>query len=131
MRVDVEAVERPPSAVRLIDARGPERYEGRVEPIDRVAGHIPGARNHYYRWNISEEHGTLLPPDVLRERFARVLGGTPPAEAVMYCGSGVSACHNLLAMEHAGLIGTRLYVGSWSEWSSDPRRPVERGSGGG
>ena len=129
MRVDVAEVERLAGSSRLIDARGPERYEGRVEPIDRVAGHIPGARNHYYRRNISEESGTLLAPEVLRAQFAAVLGGHAPAETVMYCGSGVSACHNLLAMEHAGLGGARLYAGSWSEWSSDPRRPVEHGTG--
>jgi thiosulfate/3-mercaptopyruvate sulfurtransferase len=128
MRVDVAEVERLAGS-RLIDARGPERYEGRVEPIDRVAGHIPGAKNHYYRRNISEESGTLLPPEVLRAQFTTVLGGHAPEETVMYCGSGVSACHNLLAMEHAGLGGAKLYAGSWSEWSSDPRRPVEQGGG--
>lgn len=110
----------------LVDARGPDRYEGAAEPIDRVAGHIPGAVNHFYRWNLGED-GTMLPPEALRERFERLLGGRAPSEAVMYCGSGVSACHNLLAMEHAGLGGTRLYPGSWSEWSSDPARPVEKG----
>jgi thiosulfate/3-mercaptopyruvate sulfurtransferase len=113
-------------ATLLIDARGPERFEGREEPIDRVAGHIPGAINHFYKWNLSPE-GTMLPPDQLRARFASLLGEHAPEQAVMYCGSGVSACHNLLAMEHAGLGGTPLYVGSWSEWSSDPARPIETG----
>jgi thiosulfate/3-mercaptopyruvate sulfurtransferase len=111
---------------RLIDARGPERFEGASEPLDRVAGHIPGAVNHFYKWNLAED-GTMLPPAALRDRFERVLAGRPPDHAIMYCGSGVSACHNLLAMEHAGMPGTRLYPGSWSEWSSDPARPVEKG----
>jgi thiosulfate/3-mercaptopyruvate sulfurtransferase len=110
----------------LVDARGPDRFEGQSEPIDRVAGHIPGATNHFYRWNLAGD-GTLLPRDALREKFTTLLGGHTPEEAVVYCGSGVSACHNLLAMEHAGLHGTRLYVGSWSEWSRDPSRPVETG----
>lgn len=110
----------------LIDARGPERYDGQVEPIDRVAGHIPGAVNHYYRWNLSPD-GTMLPPEELRARFARLLGDRRPQQAIVYCGSGVSACNNLLAMEQAGLPGARLYPGSWSEWSADPARPVETG----
>jgi thiosulfate/3-mercaptopyruvate sulfurtransferase len=110
----------------LIDARGPERFEGREEPLDRVAGHIPGAANHFYKWNLSPQ-GTMLPPEDLRQKFDALLGPRPPDQAVMYCGSGVSACHNLLAMEHAGLSGTPLYVGSWSEWSSDPTRPIETG----
>lgn len=114
------------SKTLLVDARGPERFEGREEPLDRVAGHIPGAANHFYKWNLSPE-GTMLPPEELHQQFAALLGGREPGHAVMYCGSGVSACHNLLAMEHAGLPGTRLYAGSWSEWSSDPARPVETG----
>jgi thiosulfate/3-mercaptopyruvate sulfurtransferase len=110
----------------LVDARGPDRFAGQVEPLDRVAGHIPGAANHFYRWNLGPD-GTMLPPEQLREAFTALLAGRAPEEAVVYCGSGVSACHNLLAMEHAGLPGTRLYVGSWSEWSKDPSRPVETG----
>jgi thiosulfate/3-mercaptopyruvate sulfurtransferase len=110
----------------LLDARAPERFEGRVEPLDRLPGHIPGAANHPYRANLTAEN-TLLPPDALREQFMRDLDGRAPRDTVMYCGSGVSACHNLLAMEHAGLPGARLYVGSWSEWSADPDRPVETG----
>jgi len=110
----------------LIDARAPERFEGRSETIDRVAGHIPGALNHFFKQNLASD-GTMLPPETLRANFERLLGATAPADAVMYCGSGVTACHNLLAMEHAGLPGTKLYVGSWSEWSSDPSRPVETG----
>ena len=110
----------------LVDARAPERFEGRVEPIDRAAGHIPGAVDHHFRTNAAED-GTLLPAAVLRERFARLLGGRDPERVVMYCGSGVTACHNLLAMERAGLPGARLFPGSWSEWSLDPSRPVETG----
>jgi thiosulfate/3-mercaptopyruvate sulfurtransferase len=110
----------------LLDARAPERFEGRVEPLDRLPGHIPGAANHSYRTNLAADN-TMLPPDALRARFEQDLRGYSPAQTVMYCGSGVSACHNLLAMEVAGLPGARLYVGSWSEWSADPKRPVETG----
>ena len=128
MRVDVNDVREAlgnPSGL-LIDARAPERFEGKTEPLDRVAGHIPGAVNHFYKSNVTAE-GTMLPPDELRQRFTDLLGTHAPNEAVMYCGSGVSACHNLLAMEHAGLPGTRLYPGSWSEWSSNADRPVATG----
>jgi thiosulfate/3-mercaptopyruvate sulfurtransferase len=113
-------------ATLLVDARAPERFEGQTEPIDRVPGHIPGAVNHHYRSNAGDDF-TLLPPHQLREQFRRVLGSHEPSQAVMYCGSGVTACHNLLAMTHAGLPGARLYAGSWSEWSADPARPVEKG----
>jgi thiosulfate/3-mercaptopyruvate sulfurtransferase len=131
MRVDVdearEAVNQP--NVLLVDARAPERFEGKTEPLDRVAGHIPGAVNHFYKLNVTDR-GEMLPADALRAQFAAVMGERSPAQVVMYCGSGVSACHNLLAMEHAGLTGSKLYPGSWSEWTSDPARPVERGAGG-
>lgn len=113
---------------RLVDARSPERFEGRSEPLDRVAGHIPGAVNHFYKLNV-DETGAMLPPDALRRLYEPLLGGRDPEAIVMYCGSGVTACHNLLAMEHAGLHGARLYAGSWSEWSSDPDRGVEKGTG--
>ena len=109
----------------LLDARAPERYRGDVEPIDRVAGHIPGARNHFYKDNLSAD-GVFKSPDDLRAQFARSLVGASSSDLVCYCGSGVTACHNLLALEHAGLAGARLYPGSWSEWSSDASRPVER-----
>ena len=122
---DVDARSRDGAAL-LVDARGPERFEGRTEPLDRAAGHIPGAVNHFYRQNLGDD-GTMLPPARLREAYERLLAGRAPGQAIMYCGSGVSACHNLLAMEHAGLPGTRLYPGSWSEWSSDPARPIETG----
>jgi thiosulfate/3-mercaptopyruvate sulfurtransferase len=110
----------------LVDARAPERYEGRSETIDRVAGHIPGAVNRFYKDNLTEE-GLIQSPDALRAGFQQLLGTRRPDETVMYCGSGVTACQNLLALEHAGLGGSRLYVGSWSEWSADPGRPVGRG----
>ena len=110
----------------LVDARAPERYEGQTEPIDRVPGHIPGAVNRHYRSNAGDDF-TLLPPQELRDQFLKVLGSHEPSQAVMYCGSGVTACQNLLAMAHAGLPGSRLYAGSWSEWSADPARPVEKG----
>jgi thiosulfate/3-mercaptopyruvate sulfurtransferase len=121
----VESVARSRAAL-LVDARAPERFEGRTEPIDRVAGHIPGAVNHHYQSNVAAD-GTMLPAEQLRDRFTSLLEGRSPDEVVVYCGSGVTACHNLLAMEHAGLSGGRLFPGSWSEWSADPRRPVETG----
>lgn len=128
MRVGLEEVAQHIGERRtlLVDARGPERFEGQSETIDRVAGHIPGAVNHFYKWNLADD-GTMLPPEQLREAFAALLGERTPDQVVMYCGSGVSACHNLLAMEHAGLPGTKLYPGSWSEWSAAPGRPVETG----
>jgi thiosulfate/3-mercaptopyruvate sulfurtransferase len=111
----------------LVDARGAERFEGRSETIDKVAGHIPGAQNHFYRSNVGPD-GTFLAPRELRATFDALLDGRSTTDVVMYCGSGVSACHNLLAMEHAGLpADTPLYVGSWSEWSADPARPIETG----
>jgi thiosulfate/3-mercaptopyruvate sulfurtransferase len=110
----------------LIDARAPDRFSGENETIDTKAGHIPGAANHFYRTNLTED-GTMAPPETLRQRYERLLGGRKTDRTVIYCGSGVTACHNLLAMEHAGIPGAKLYVGSWSEWSSDPARPVETG----
>ena len=131
MRVAIEDVERRIRDGRtlLVDARGPERFEGKSETIDKVAGHIPGAHNHFYKWNLAED-GTMRSREDLRARYDALLGGRAPDDVVMYCGSGVSACHNLLAMEHAGLTGTPLYPGSWSEWSADATRPVEKGPAG-
>ena len=130
MVVDAGAVQRviDSRGSRLVDARAPERYRGNTEPIDRVGGHIPGAANHFYQWNL-DEHGTFRTPAELRERMRMAIGDTPPDRVISYCGSGVTACHNLLALEHAGLTGAKLYPGSWSEWSADPRRPIERGHG--
>ena len=110
---------------RLLDARAPERFRGDVEPIDRTPGHIPGAVNVPFLDNL-EPSGRFRPAADLASRFRAALGDTAPDHAVCYCGSGVTACQNVLALEHAGLHGARLYVGSWSEWSSDPSRPVER-----
>jgi thiosulfate/3-mercaptopyruvate sulfurtransferase len=106
----------------LVDARAPERFSGRVEPIDPVAGHVPGAVNHPFSENLRD--GRFLPPDELRRRWQQRLGGTSPADAILMCGSGVTACHNALAMAVAGLPGAKLYAGSWSEWIRDPNRPV-------
>ena len=114
------------AARRLVDSREPARYRGETEPIDRIAGHVPGARNHYFAHNLGTD-GRFLDPATLREGLERALDGVPAGEAVFYCGSGVSACHNLFALAHAGMPAARLYVGSWSEWSSDPQRPVATG----
>ena len=110
---------------RLVDARAPERFRGETEPLDRVAGHIPGAANHFFQQNLDDD-GVFRSPEELRARLSAALDGTQPENVVCYCGSGVTACHNLLALEHAGLRGAKLYAGSWSEWSSDPARPVEK-----
>jgi thiosulfate/3-mercaptopyruvate sulfurtransferase len=110
----------------LIDARGPERFRGEVEPLDPVAGHIPGAVNRPFTQNLGPE-GTFKPAAALRAEFDALLCGEPPAKVVHQCGSGVTACHNALAMEIAGLDGSRLYAGSWSEWCAEPSRPVARG----
>lgn len=109
----------------LADARAAPRYRGETEPLDPVAGHIPGARSLPHAGNL-DERGRFLDPGRLRERFAALAAGDP-RRVVHYCGSGVTACHNLLAMEHAGLAGSRLYAGSWSEWICDSARPVALG----
>ena len=108
---------------RLIDARAPERFRGEVEPVDKVAGHIPGAINVPFLENL-DANGTFKSAADLAARFHKATGSTAPDHVVVYCGSGVTACQNLLAMEHAGIHGARLYAGSWSEWSSDPSRPM-------
>lgn len=110
----------------LVDARAPERFEGRSEPIDRAAGHIPGAVNRFYQDNLAEE-GTMREAAELRRTWDELLQGRSPRDVVMYCGSGVTACQNLLALEHAGISGVPLFVGSWSEWSADAARPIETG----
>jgi thiosulfate/3-mercaptopyruvate sulfurtransferase len=109
--------------VLVIDGRAPERYRGEVEPLDAVAGHIPGAINRFFKDNLQDD-GSFKPAEQLRTEFGPLLDGRP---VVHQCGSGVTACHNLLAMELAGLGTTALYPGSWSEWSSDPSRPMARG----
>jgi thiosulfate/3-mercaptopyruvate sulfurtransferase len=112
-------------SVYVLDARAPERYRGDLEPIDPVAGHIPGARNRPYTENLTPQ-GVFKPAALLRSEFEALLGATPPTAVVHHCGSGVTACHNVLAMAVAGLPGSRLYPGSWSEWIADPGRPVAR-----
>jgi thiosulfate/3-mercaptopyruvate sulfurtransferase len=126
LAVDAGTIEKNLRTIFLLDARAPARYRGEQEPIDPVAGHIPGARNRFNTDNLSAQ-GTFKSTAELKKDFEGVLGGRPPSEVVNYCGSGVSACHNLLAMEIAGLKGAKLYPGSWSEWSADPKRPQERG----
>lgn len=110
----------------LFDSRAAARYRGEEEPIDRVAGHIPGAK-HFFWGGTLDIDGHMLPPDKLREKFQVLFGDTPPHRCVFYCGSGVSSAQNILALEIAGLSGAKLYPGSWSEWSSDPARPIATG----
>jgi thiosulfate/3-mercaptopyruvate sulfurtransferase len=112
--------------VALIDARAAERYEGRVEPLDPVAGHIPGAVNRFWQLNLAPD-GNFKSAEALREEYAKLLAGRASTDAIHTCGSGVTACHNLFAMELAGLGGSRLYPGSWSEWCADPARGVATG----
>jgi thiosulfate/3-mercaptopyruvate sulfurtransferase len=125
-RLDADAVLEgldDPSCV-LVDARAEERFRGENETLDKKAGHIPGARNYFFQRNLRDDK-TFKSPEELRVAWQSLLAGAPPDQVVMYCGSGVTACHNLLAMEHAGLAGARIFPGSWSEWSSDPARPTE------
>lgn len=110
----------------VIDARAPERYRGDVEPIDRVGGHIPGAVNRFFKSNLTDE-GVFRSPEELKQQLGDATHHVSPDHIVCYCGSGVTACHNLLALEHAGIHGAKLYPGSWSEWSSDPARQIGRG----
>lgn len=112
--------------LRLLDARAPSRFRGDEEPIDPVAGHVPGAVNVPYAGNVLVD-GRFQSAEALRARFVAALNGTASADTACMCGSGVTACHNLLAMELAGLGGAKLYVGSWSEWIRDPSRPVATG----
>ncbi|WP_293777105.1 sulfurtransferase [uncultured Oxalicibacterium sp.] len=105
----------------LVDARAPDRYRGENETIDPVGGHIPGARNRFYKDNLNAD-GRFKNPEQLREEWLKLIDD--PAQAIMQCGSGVTACHNLLALEIAGLYGAALYPGSWSEWCADPKRPI-------
>jgi thiosulfate/3-mercaptopyruvate sulfurtransferase len=111
----------------ILDARSPERFRGENETLDPVGGHIPGAVNRFYFDNLDDDGCFFKPAAELRAEFAELLAGRPAAHVVQQCGSGVTACHNLLAMELAGLSGSKLYPGSWSEWCADPSRPVARG----
>jgi thiosulfate/3-mercaptopyruvate sulfurtransferase len=111
----------------LVDARAAERYAGSVEPIDAVAGHIPGAVNHPFSGNLAPD-GRFLPAAELKRRWEERLAGREASQVAAMCGSGVTACHNLLGLEVAGLPGARLYAGSWSEWIRDPNRLVARGA---
>jgi thiosulfate/3-mercaptopyruvate sulfurtransferase len=108
---------------KVIDARSSDRFHGQNETLDPVAGHIPGALNRFFKDNLAS--GQFKLPEILRQEFSALLGNTQAAEVIHQCGSGVTACHNLLAMENAGLSGSKLYAGSWSEWCADPTRPVE------
>ena len=107
----------------LVDSRAAERYRGEVEPIDPVAGHIPRAYNAPHL-KVLDEQGKFLPPTVLRTYFAKLLGDFSAKNTVFYCGSGVTAVQNILAVAHAGLGDARLYAGSWSEWITIPERPI-------
>jgi thiosulfate/3-mercaptopyruvate sulfurtransferase len=113
--------------VLMIDARSEERFAGQNETLDPVGGHIPGAVNRFYFDNLDDAGCYFKPADELRVEFDALLGGRDPAKAIQQCGSGVTACHNLLAMEVAGFSGSRLYPGSWSEWCADPSRPIATG----
>lgn len=115
-----------PQIAQLIDARAPERYRGDVEPLDPVGGHIPGAMNRPFAENLNDK-GCFKAPTQLRAEFEKLIGENDAADVVHQCGSGVTACHNLLAMELAGLPGSALYVGSWSEWCTQPNRPMAKG----
>ncbi len=114
-------------AMCLVDARAADRFRGENETLDPVGGHIPGARNRPFRDNLDAE-SRFKPPAILKAEFEVLLAGVAPENVVHQCGSGVTACHNLLAMEYAGLAPGRLYPGSWSAWCSDPSRPVALGS---
>jgi len=112
-------------SLQLIDARAPDRFRGENETMDPVGGHIPGARNRFFQLNLQPD-GRFKPAATLRDEFEALRGSTPWPALVQQCGSGVTACHNLLALAQAGLPNTRLYAGSWSEWCADPSRPIER-----
>jgi thiosulfate/3-mercaptopyruvate sulfurtransferase len=126
LAVDVSYVEKYLGKATVLDARAPARWCGETEPIDPLAGRIPGSLNRFNNDNLTPE-GVFKPAAELKKEFLAVLKGRSANEVVHSCGSGVAACHNLLAMEVAGLHGARLYAGSWSEWSADPARPRERG----
>jgi thiosulfate/3-mercaptopyruvate sulfurtransferase len=122
---ELEALREQPSAL-VLDARAAPRFRGESEPIDRAAGHVPGAHNRPFSENLDAE-GRFKSPQALRDDFEKVIADRRPNDVVHMCGSGVTACHNLLAMEAAGLRGSRLFAPSWSGWVSDPARPVATG----
>ena len=124
--IDANALASRLGRIAVLDARAPERFRGDVEPLDRAAGHIPGALNRFFKHNLDVD-GHFKSAARLRDDFTSLLGPRAPDQLVHQCGSGVTACHNLLAMEHAGLTGSVLYPGSWSEWSADTARPVAQG----
>jgi thiosulfate/3-mercaptopyruvate sulfurtransferase len=111
----------------LLDARSGPRFRGETEPIDPVAGHIPGAVSAPCEENVTPE-GRFLPREILRRRFEKLLKSVPPENVICYCGSGVTAAHNIFAIAYAGLGAVRLYAGSWSEWITDSTRPVATGT---
>jgi thiosulfate/3-mercaptopyruvate sulfurtransferase len=123
---DADALLKQLGTVRLLDARAGERFRGEVEPLDAAAGHIPGALNRFFKDNL-DPSGRFKPAEQLHADFTALAGTADATGVVHQCGSGVTACHNLLAMEHAGLRGSVLYPGSWSEWSADPARPIAQG----
>lgn len=125
--VNADTVEqiRMDSKYCLIDARTRERYNGENEPIDPIAGHIPGAINRFHGLNLTPD-GYFKPAKLLREEFQALIGDTPLENVIVYCGSGVTSCHHLVAMGAAGLHGSKLYLGSWSEWIRDPQRPIAK-----
>ena len=127
--VELEAVQaaRIDSDRLIIDARSADRYAGQNETIDPVAGHIPGAVNRFWQLNLQTD-GRFKPAEQLRSEFAALLGGRPAANVIVQCGSGVTACHHLLAMQRAGITGASLYPGSWSQWITDATRPIAVGS---
>lgn len=122
---EIDSIRQDPGSC-LVDARSSDRFQGMNETIDPVAGHIPGAVSAPYAENL-DQAGLFLSPEALRTRYEAILAGVPPAKAAFYCGSGVSAAHNLLALAHAGLDDSRLYIGSWSEWITDQDRPIATG----
>ncbi len=125
-QVDAATLLKRLGRVRLVDARAPERFRGEVEPLDKAAGHIPGASNRLFKDNLQAD-GRFKPAEQLRAEFLPLLAPHAADAVVHQCGSGVTACHNLLAMAHAGLGHGLLYPGSWSEWSADPARPLAKG----
>lgn len=130
MEVDTDFVMRHLESedMTMVDARSPARFMGENETLDPVGGHIPGATNRFYADNLDDDGCYFKPVEQLRKEFVSLLGGRDPRHVVQSCGSGVTACHNLLAMELAGLSGSKLYAGSWSEWCSDPGRPMATGA---